>query len=104
MRHGIFLLRPLPEQVYERGGQLSRQTTAHPESRTADLLHVGAALELAAKYVYTLDEQQRKPERTVGLKISWLLGRDRVRSRVGVTHDKRPVLFVRESQYRLQVA
>jgi hypothetical protein len=96
MRHGIFLLRPLPEQVFEWGGQSSRQTTAQRETHTADLLHVGAALELAAKYVYTLDEQQRTLARTVELKIKWLVVRDRVRSRVGVTGDTRPVLFVRE--------
>jgi len=45
MRDGIFLLRPLPEQVFERAGQLSRRTTARLWTRTADLLHVAAALE-----------------------------------------------------------
>jgi hypothetical protein len=70
MRDGIFLLRPLPEQVFERAGQLSRRTTARLGTRTAVLLHVAAALELAAEYLYTLDEQQRKLARTVGIKIS----------------------------------
>jgi len=70
MRDGIFLLRPLPEQVFERAGQLSRQTTARLGTRTADLLHVAAALELAADYLYSFDQQQRKLARAVGLKVN----------------------------------
>jgi predicted nucleic acid-binding protein len=70
MRDGIFLLRPLPEQVFERAGQLSRQTTARLGTRTADLLHVAAALELAVDYLYSFDQQQRKLARAVGLKVN----------------------------------
>jgi hypothetical protein len=70
MRNGILLLRPLPEQAFERAGQLSRQTTARLGTRTADLLHVAAALELAADYLYTFDQQQRKLARAVGLKTN----------------------------------
>jgi predicted nucleic acid-binding protein len=40
MRDGILLLRPLPEQVFEGAGELSRQTTPRLGTRTADLLHV----------------------------------------------------------------
>ncbi len=70
MRSGILLLRPLPEQVFERAGQLSRQTTARLGTRTADLLHIAAALELAADCLYSFDQQQRKLARAVGLKVS----------------------------------
>jgi predicted nucleic acid-binding protein len=70
MRDGILLLRPLPEQVFERAGQLSRQTTARLGTRTADLLHVAAALELAADHLYSFDQQQRKLARAVGLKVN----------------------------------
>jgi predicted nucleic acid-binding protein len=70
MRDGIFLLRPLPEQVFERAGELSRQTTARLGTRTADLLHVAAALELAADYLYSFDQHQRKLARAVGLKVN----------------------------------
>lgn len=70
MRDGIFLLRPLPEQVFERAGQLSRTTTARLGTRAADLLHVAAALELAADYLYSFDQQQRKLARAVGLKVN----------------------------------
>ena len=58
MRDGIFLLRPLPEQVFERAGQLSGQTTSRPRTRTVDLLHVAVALELAAECLYSFDQQQ----------------------------------------------
>ena len=58
MRDGIFLLRPLPEQVFERAGQLSGQTTSRLGTRTVDLLHVAVALELAAECLYSFDQQQ----------------------------------------------
>jgi predicted nucleic acid-binding protein len=67
---GILLLRPLSEQVFERARELSRQTTARLGTRTADLLHVAAALELDADYLYSFDQQQRKLARTVGLKLN----------------------------------
>jgi hypothetical protein len=35
-----------------------------------DLLHVAAALELAAEYLYTFDQQQRKLARAVGFKTN----------------------------------
>jgi len=70
LRAGVFQLRPLPEQVFERARQLSRQTTPKLGTRTADLLHVATALELSADYLYTFDQQQRKLAKTVGLKLN----------------------------------
>jgi hypothetical protein len=70
MRDGILLLRPLPDRVFERAGELSRQTTARLGTATADLLHVAAALELAADYLYSFDHQQKKLARAVGLKTN----------------------------------
>jgi predicted nucleic acid-binding protein len=70
MRDGILLLRPLAEQVFERACQLSRQTTGRLGTRTADLLHVAAALELDAGYLYSFDQQQRKLARSLGLKLN----------------------------------
>jgi predicted nucleic acid-binding protein len=67
---GVFQLRPLPEQVFERARQLSRQTMPKLGTRTADLLHVATALELAADYLYTFDQQQRKLAQTVRLKLN----------------------------------
>ena len=70
MRDGILLLRPLSDQVFERAGELSRLTTARQGTLAADLLHVAAALELAADYLYSFDQQQRKLARAVGLKTN----------------------------------
>src|SRR5229473_1235136 len=44
LHEGLFQLRGLPERVFERAKQLSQQTTANLGTRTADLLHVAAAL------------------------------------------------------------
>jgi predicted nucleic acid-binding protein len=70
LRAGVLQLRPLPEQVFERARQLSRQTTPKLGTRTADLLHIATALELAADYLYTFDQQQRKLAQTVRLKLN----------------------------------
>ena len=70
MRDETLLLRPLPDEVFARAGQLSRQTTARLGTRTADLLHVAAALELGADYLYSFDHQQRKLAQAVGLKVN----------------------------------
>jgi predicted nucleic acid-binding protein len=67
---GIFQLRPLLDQVFERARQLSRQTTPKLGTRTVDLLHVATALELAADYLYSFDQQQRKLAHTVRLKLN----------------------------------
>jgi predicted nucleic acid-binding protein len=70
MRDGVFLLRPLAEQVFERAHQLARQTTARLGTRTADLLHVASALELHADYLYSFDQQQRKLAKAVKMKLN----------------------------------
>lgn len=70
LANGILLLRPLSEEVFERARQLSRQTTARLGTRTADLLHVAAALELDVDSLFSFDQQQRKLARTLGLKLN----------------------------------
>ncbi len=70
LRAGVFQLRPLTEQIFERAYQLSRQTTPKLGTRTADVWHVAAALELSADYLYTFDQQQRKLARAVRLKLN----------------------------------
>jgi len=70
LRAGIFQVRQLPEQAFERARQLSRQTTARLGTRTADLLHVAAALELGVDCLYSFDRQQRKLAQTVHLKLN----------------------------------
>ena len=70
LRAGVFQLRPILEAVFERARQLSRQTTPKLGTRTADLLHVAAALELSADYLYTFDQRQRKLAQAVRLKLN----------------------------------
>jgi len=70
LRAGIFQLRPLPENVFVRAHQLSRQTTPRLGTRTADLLHVAAALELGSDWFYSFDRQQRKLAQAVKLKLN----------------------------------
>jgi len=70
MRSGVFLLRPISDQVFSRARQLSRQTTARLGTRTADLLHVAAALELGVDSLYSFDRQQRKLAQTVRLDLN----------------------------------
>jgi len=70
LRDGLFQLRGLPDPVFERARQLSRQTTAKRGTRAADVLHVAAALELGVDYLYSFDHHQRKLAQTVRLKVN----------------------------------
>lgn len=70
LRAGVFQLKPLPENVFARAHQLSRQTTPRLGTRTADLLHVAAALELGSDGFYSFDRQQRKLAQAVKLKLN----------------------------------
>jgi predicted nucleic acid-binding protein len=67
---GRFRLRALPEHVFQRARQLSLQTTARVGTRSSDLLHVAAALELGAGYFYSFDNQQRKLAQSLQLKLN----------------------------------
>jgi predicted nucleic acid-binding protein len=72
IRDGVFLLRALPEAAFERARTLSRQTTPQIGTRTADLLHVAAALELGASGLFSFDLQQRKAAQVAGLTLNLL--------------------------------
>jgi predicted nucleic acid-binding protein len=67
---GVMQLRPLSDPIFERARQLSRQTTARLGIRTADLLHVAAAVVLGADCLYTFDQQQRKLAQAVRLRTN----------------------------------
>lgn len=69
VRNGVFAVRPISEPMLERARELSMQTTPKLGTRTADLLHVAAALEVGAEILYSFDERQRKLARTLKLKI-----------------------------------
>ncbi len=70
LREGIFQLQPLTEQAFEKARQLSLENTARLGTRTADLLHVAAALDLRADRLYTFDQQQRKLAQALRLKLN----------------------------------
>ena len=70
LHDGVFQLRGLPDPTFERARELSRQTTAKLGTRTADLVHVAAALELGAEYLFSFDKRQRKLAQAVRLKLN----------------------------------
>lgn len=70
LRAGVFQLIRLPDQVFERALLLSRQTTGRLGTRTADILHVAAALELGADALYSFDQMQRRLAGTVRLQLN----------------------------------
>jgi predicted nucleic acid-binding protein len=72
LRAKAFQLRSLPEPAFERAHQLSRQSTPKLGTRTADLLHVAAALELGASSLFTFDLRQSGLARAVGLTLNSL--------------------------------
>jgi predicted nucleic acid-binding protein len=69
LRDGVFQLRPLTDAIFGRASQLSRQTTPKLGTRTADLLHVAAAVELGADRIYSFDQHQRKLAQSLRLKL-----------------------------------
>ena len=70
LHDGVFQLRGLSDLVFDRARELSRQTTAKLGTRTADLLHVAAALELGVEYLFSFDKRQRKLAQSIGLKLN----------------------------------
>ncbi len=70
LRDGVFQLQELRGTFFERARQLSQQTTAKLGTRSADLLHVAAALELGTDYLFSFDQKQRKLARSLHLKLN----------------------------------
>jgi predicted nucleic acid-binding protein len=70
MQDGLYQLSALSDKMLEKAGQLSRQFTARLGTRTADVLHVAAALELGATAIFSFDARQRELARAVGLKVN----------------------------------
>jgi predicted nucleic acid-binding protein len=73
LRSGAFRRVALPESLFERAREIAERTTATLGTRTIDLLHVAAALEVGAEYLYSFDERQRKLARTLRLKLNALV-------------------------------
>ncbi|HEY6254001.1 MAG TPA: type II toxin-antitoxin system VapC family toxin [Candidatus Angelobacter sp.] len=70
LQNRVFQLNPLPERTFERARQISLQTTARLGTRTADLVHIAAALELSVDSVYSFDLQQRKLAQALRLTLN----------------------------------
>lgn len=70
VRDGVFELLSLPVSAFERARQLSRQLTPQLGTRSSDVLHVAAALELRASCFFSFDLQQRKMAEAVGLTLN----------------------------------
>lgn len=70
LQNRVFQLNSLPEKTFERARQISVQTTARLGTRTADLVHIAAALELAVDFVYSFDRQQRTLAHALRLKLN----------------------------------
>jgi len=70
LHDGVFQIRGLPDPVFDRARELSRQTSAKLGTRTADLLHVASALELGVEYLFSFDKWQRKLAQAVRLKLN----------------------------------
>jgi predicted nucleic acid-binding protein len=70
LRDGVFQLRGLADSILQRAHALSRQTTAKLGTRTADLLHVAAALELGVDCLYTFYHHQRRLAQALRLKLN----------------------------------
>jgi hypothetical protein len=72
LHRGAFARNALPESAFQRARSLSLQSTARLGLRTADLLHVAAALDLGSTNFFTFDLRQRKLCSELGLPINSL--------------------------------
>jgi hypothetical protein len=70
LQNAAYRLHALPELAFARARELSQKTTARMGTRTADLLHVAAAIELKAEWLYSFDGRQRKLGQAIGLKLN----------------------------------
>ena len=60
LRGAVLQLETLPDSVFARARQISSATTSKFGTRSADVLHVAAALEMKADLFYSFDRQQRR--------------------------------------------
>jgi predicted nucleic acid-binding protein len=67
LRNGVFALRPFPESAFSRARTLAQMLTPVIGVRSADLLHVAAALELGCNSLYSFDRKQRLAAQHAGL-------------------------------------
>lgn len=64
------MMEPDWERVFQRSVGFSRAHTSSFRTRSFDILHVAAAVELGAKEFWSFDKRQRSLARAVGLRIN----------------------------------
>ena len=69
LQNGVFELKPLTLEVFDRAKVLARVHTPRLGTRTLDLLHVAAALDLRADTLLTFDINQSKLAKAEGLVV-----------------------------------
>lgn len=72
VHNGLYQLSPLSDQMLDKARQLSRQFTSRLGTRTADVLHVAAALELGADAIFSFDAKQRELSKALKLRVNAL--------------------------------
>ena len=70
VRSRVLLLEPFPESAFTRAKALAQTLTAAIGVRTADLLHVAAAIELGAQSFFTFDRKQHKAAQSASLTVN----------------------------------
>jgi predicted nucleic acid-binding protein len=69
---GIYQLLPFPDSAFARAKVLALKLTPTIGVRSADLLHVAAALELGVSSLFTFDQKQHRTAQAAGLKVNHL--------------------------------
>jgi len=67
---GVFLLRSVPANAYERARNIAQAQTPLLGTRSLDLLHVACAQSLRATRFYTFDARQAKLAEAEGLELA----------------------------------
>jgi len=70
LRAGVYLLLPFPEAAFTRAKILAETLTPSIGVRSADLLHIAAAIETGGKSFYTFDARQHVAARAAGLAVN----------------------------------
>lgn len=70
MQNGLLLQMLLPDAAFERAKALAQTLTPSIGVRSADLLHLAAAIELGAGTLFTFDQRQQKAAKAAGLAVN----------------------------------
>ena len=70
IRSGVLHIESLPDGAFTRAKALAQSLTPSIGVRAVDLLHVAAALELGANFLYTFDHKQHRTARAAGLIVN----------------------------------